>query len=901
MNTSSNSSQVELPSSEPELIVVLEPESARRLAEAAPESRDASEPGLPSLAGPPFDVLGAHGASMVPLFPQAFLNSGRTPAEPAEDTLEGRTPDSPAAPGTGSGEELQTFFRVQAPSGELESMAEELRGSEGVAGAYVRPPILLPAIQALSAPLNTMVPRPEEPAATTPDFTPRQGYLDPAPTGVDAYFAWTIAGGRGARLRIVDCEHGWLLDHEDLLANNGGVVSGTNNPSNDHGTAVFGILGGDRNTRGVTGIASDAWLAASSWTSQAAATAITEAANALRPGDFLLLEGQLGGPNHTNSNSDVGLIALEWWPDLFAAIRAASNRGIIVIEAAGNGFQNLDDPAYNTPQSGFPSTWRNPFNLANPQSGAVMVGAGAPPAGFNGSSWGPDRSRLDYSNYGTRVDAQGWGREVVTAGYGDLQGGDPQRRYTAEFAGTSSASPIVLGALAVVQGIATGRGPLRLTSYRARSLLRMVGSPQQAAPSRPVTQRIGHRPDAKHLLTAMKRLSARAADFDGDGRAEILVTSPWGIGILKQQGNTFSNPVIAPNGTRFGGWLLNTADNLIGPVADFDGDGRAEILVTSPWGIGILEQAGNTLGNPLIAPNGTRFGGWLLNTADNHIAAVGDFDGDGRAEILITSPWGIGILKQQGNTFSNPVIAPNGTRFGGWLLNTADNHITAVGDFDGDGRAEILITSPWGIGILKQQGNTFSNPVIAPNGTRFGGWLLNTADNTLGPAADFDGDGSAEILVTSPWGIGILEQAGNTLGNPMLAPNGTRFGQWLLNTADNQFGPAADLDGNGRAEILVTSPWGIGILEQAGNTLGNPVIKPNGTRFGGWLLNTADNRPGALADFDGDGRAEILVTSPWGIGVLEQAGNTLSNPMLAPNGSRFGQWLLNTADNEFGV
>jgi hypothetical protein len=32
-----------------------------------------------------------------------------------------------------------------------------------------------------------------------------------------------------------------------------------------------------------------------------------------------------------------------------------------------------------------------------------------------------------------------------------------------------------------------------------------------------------------------------------------------------------------------GGWL-NTADNHLGPVADFDGDGRAEILVTSPWG-----------------------------------------------------------------------------------------------------------------------------------------------------------------------------------------------------------------------------------------------------------------------------------------------------------------------------
>lgn len=53
-------------------------------------------------------------------------------------------------------------------------------------------------------------------------------------------------------------------------------------------------------------------------------------------------------------------------------------------------------------------------------------------------------------------------------------------------------------------------------------------------------------------------------------------------------------------------------------MSGFDGDGRAEILVTSPWGIGILKLAGNTLNGPMMAANGTRFDGWLLNTADNH-------------------------------------------------------------------------------------------------------------------------------------------------------------------------------------------------------------------------------------------------------------------------------------------
>ncbi len=59
---------------------------------------------------------------------------------------------------------------------------------------------------------------------------------------------------------------------------------------------------------------------------------------------------------------------------------------------------------------------------------------------------------------------------------------------------------------------------------------------------------------------------------------------------------------------------------------------------------------------------------------------MGDFDGDGKDEILISSPWGMGILKLSGSTMVVPMMAPNGTRFGGWLLNTADNHFGVDGE-----------------------------------------------------------------------------------------------------------------------------------------------------------------------------------------------------------------------------
>ena len=177
---------------------------------------------------------------------------------------------------------------------------------------------------------------------------------------------------------------------------------------------------------------------------------------------------------------------------------------MIVVEAAGNGAQDLDDKLYDTPDPGFQANWQNPFRRGKRDSGAVLVGAGAPPLGtHNRSLYGPDRSRLDFSNYGSALDAQGWGREVTTLGYGDLHAGNEDRWYTDEFSGTSSASPIIVGALACLQGIRRAQGQAPLTPAQARDLLRKTGSPQQAGPNAPVTERIGNRPDLKALVAAL--------------------------------------------------------------------------------------------------------------------------------------------------------------------------------------------------------------------------------------------------------------------------------------------------------------------------------------------------------------------------------------------------------------
>jgi hypothetical protein len=391
----------------------------------------------------------------------------------------------------------------------------------------------------------------------------------------------------------------------------------------------------------------------------------------------------------------------------------------------------------------------------------------------------------------------------------------------------------------------------------------------------------------------------QTGDVNADGCVEVVVTSPWGLGILEQLGPTFICLVLAPNGTRFGQWLLNTADNVIAGLADFEGNNQAGILMTSPWGLGILQLSGSTLTSTVMVPNGTKIGGWTLDTTADYFGPLADYDGDGRAEILVTGPSGIGVLKPSGTTLTALAAQPNGTRLGQWLFEYNANTIGPAGDYNGDGKIEVLITSPWGVGILQLSGNTFACPMLQPNGTRFGGWLLDTSNNNLGRSADYDGDGADEILATSPWGIGILKVAGSTMNSVMLAPNGTRFGNWLFNSPDDIIGPASTYTGTKQAGLMVSSAWGIGVLQLSGGTLGAPAMQPNGTRLGSWLLDTSNNRFGEAASYDGVPATGLLVTSPWGIGILKVAGNSFTSSLLQPNGTRFGGWLLNTADNQF--
>jgi hypothetical protein len=377
---------------------------------------------------------------------------------------------------------LDLFVRLRVPGDvDVEALLAELRADPEIElAADVSEPIL---------------------PAVTPDYTPLQAYLDPAPVGLDALRSHAFPGGAGAGIGVCAIEFGFNPLHEDLPP-----VEVIYDPSHDlsqnadHGTAVLGEMAALGNGVGCTGVALDARFYFASITGGLLPAAFGRALEVLRPGDVI---------NVSLQYSDKGPV--EYVPDVFAAVELAVAAGISVVEAAGNFATDLDTATNALGQR----IW-DPASPQYRDSGAVLAGAGVPTGDKD------PHSKLMLSAYGRRVNCQGWGRSVVTCGFGDLHDGGPDARYTATFGATSACAPMLAGAIACLQGVLRAAGGSALPPEAVRALLAdpANGTPQASSPLFPAESfHIGPLPDlARVLAKVLPAESAGEAEAVAAGR-----------------------------------------------------------------------------------------------------------------------------------------------------------------------------------------------------------------------------------------------------------------------------------------------------------------------------------------------------------------------------------------------
>jgi hypothetical protein len=331
--------------------------------------------------------------------------------------------------------------------------------------------------------IDTAYVQPEPTNTTNPGDDPRylnQGYLQPAPLGIDAVFAWSQPGGDGLGQHFVDVEQGWTFNHEDLAARQIPLINGTiSPPTRAHGTSVLGEICASDNKLGGIGIVPSLQTVAASSASgskvyDAILAAVSYLSNTIARSGVILIEQQwINYNNHPN-------MIVEADPAVRDVIRLATQLNHLVVEAAGNGSIDLD--AYADPKDGAI------FRRGDPNyrdSGAVVVGAG--------SSSLP-HAQLSFSNYGSRIDCYGWGENVDTASSNDA---GATNLYTNGFNGTSSASPIVAGAALSIQGMQATKSGSVFNPATLREILR------DPALGTPASGQIGVMPNLQRIASGV--------------------------------------------------------------------------------------------------------------------------------------------------------------------------------------------------------------------------------------------------------------------------------------------------------------------------------------------------------------------------------------------------------------
>jgi hypothetical protein len=334
-------------------------------------------------------------------------------------------------------------------------------------------------------------------AQPTPDFEPLQHYLDePGPRyrGMNIRKAWDQqVNGRGVRVHFSD--GGLFPNHEDLKGNpNLKIVTLQPNSDPRHGTQSVGVLLATANGFGMTGICHAAELFLyNNYAADASGRHQTPKSllRHVEPGDIVVI-------NRQSANPDVlgvflpSIYERTWWE----ATKALTERGAVVLFAAGNGSNETDIKKGVTRGYGVDlSQWRY-FQDHGPAD-AILVGAS--------QSW--DGKPHQYSNFSyPHWMLNSWGDSVATLSGGGLQDKSADERdYTTNYGGTSSATPLVAGALSLIQSYAIEQHHVYLNADQMHLLVMASGHEDATLPHSDVLP-MGARPDVQRALQLLDRI-----------------------------------------------------------------------------------------------------------------------------------------------------------------------------------------------------------------------------------------------------------------------------------------------------------------------------------------------------------------------------------------------------------
>ncbi|MUN63758.1 VCBS repeat-containing protein [Kocuria sediminis] len=346
------------------------------------------------------------------------------------------------------------------------------------------------------------------------------------------------------------------------------------------------------------------------------------------------------------------------------------------------------------------------------------------------------------------------------------------------------------------------------------------------------------------------------ADVNGDGRRDVVGFGDPGVFVAYGRPNgTFSAPVlrIRDFGTAQG-W---SNARHVRAVADVDGDGRADVVGFGNAGV-IVSYAQPDGSFTAAALKVRDFGynqGWRVGM---HPRQLADLNGNGTADIVGFGYSGVSIS----HGVTNRTFGGTGKRIDSYGYDRewrVEQHPRMLADMDGNGTTDIVGFGEAGtyVSSFSALGDTFTQPALEVRDFGYAqGWRVDQHPRALG---DANGDGRADIIGFGHRGVYAAYSRSYLAGEPKFFPTSLEladFGVAQGWRVDRHPRDLADVNGDGIADVVGFGHAGAWAAYGDDNFFFGPQLLT--TEFGynsGW---TPQKYPRLLGDVNGDGRDDVV-------------------------------------------